>query len=164
MHSISSLFQGRLGRAHFAWACLVLVVIAIVINILTYALDLLGDSLGMLASIVSVIVFIAIAIVSLGISVRRYHDLDWSGWFVLLGFIPIVNLVMLIVLLFKQGTPAANRFGEPFAKDMPLKEAILNKHAAPHVVATGPTTPITPATPAASVEPAQDAGPKTDLV
>ncbi|MFQ6028072.1 MAG: DUF805 domain-containing protein [Dehalococcoidia bacterium] len=43
--------------------------------------------------------------------IRRFHDLDRSGWFTLLALVPIVSLVVLLVLLFFPGTRGANRWG-----------------------------------------------------
>lgn len=166
MSSISNLFQGRIGRGHFAWAMLAFVGVAIAVNILTYAFALLGDSLGMLASIVSFLVFLAMAVVSLGVTVRRYHDMDWSTWFILLSLIPFVNIVMLIILLIKQGTPGSNRFGAPFAKEVPLKEAILNKGRVASTAVAQTTGQASPVTGPASGEPAmpiEDTGAKGEL-
>jgi uncharacterized membrane protein YhaH (DUF805 family) len=36
---------------------------------------------------------------SLSITVRRLHDIGKSGWWVLMGFIPLLNLVLLILLV-----------------------------------------------------------------
>jgi uncharacterized membrane protein YhaH (DUF805 family) len=44
-------------------------------------------------------------------SVRRMHDTDRSGWWYLVGFIPLLGLIWLIVLLTQDGTPGINRFG-----------------------------------------------------
>jgi formylglycine-generating enzyme required for sulfatase activity len=50
--------------------------------------------------------------VSLAVQVKRWHDLDKSGWMVLILFIPIVGAVCsLVVLGFRRGTVGANRFG-----------------------------------------------------
>ena len=46
----------------------------------------------------------------LAVSVRRLHDSGRSGWFVLLLFVPLVNLFCL-ALLCVPGTPGANRYG-----------------------------------------------------
>lgn len=45
------------------------------------------------------------------LSTKRLHDLNKSGWLVLLGFIPIVNLGLLVYLLFFPGTKGPNKFG-----------------------------------------------------
>ena len=43
-------------------------------------------------------------------AVRRLHDTDKSGWFVLMSFIPILGLVV-IYLLIVDGSKGKNRFG-----------------------------------------------------
>ena len=46
----------------------------------------------------------------LAVSVRRLHDSDRTGWFVLLLFVPLINLFCL-ALLCLPGTPGSNRYG-----------------------------------------------------
>ena len=43
---------------------------------------------------------------------RRLHDRDKSGWFMLISFIPILGAIFLIVMLAEKGTPGKNKFGE----------------------------------------------------
>jgi len=54
---------------------------------------------------------LAILLPSLGVSVRRLHDTDRAGWWVLLHFIPIVGTIILIFWFCGRGTPGRNRFG-----------------------------------------------------
>ena len=42
--------------------------------------------------------------------IRRLHDLNRSGWYLALAFIPLMNMVMLAYLLFAQGKVAGNRW------------------------------------------------------
>jgi uncharacterized membrane protein YhaH (DUF805 family) len=50
---------------------------------------------------------------SLAISVKRWHDRDKSGWWVLIAFIPLVGFIWaLVVNGFLRGTVGPNRFGE----------------------------------------------------
>jgi uncharacterized membrane protein YhaH (DUF805 family) len=53
---------------------------------------------------------------SLAVGVRRLHDIGKSGWFTLLGFVPIANIVLL-VWLAQDGQPGTNEYG-PNTKDM----------------------------------------------
>lgn len=46
------------------------------------------------------------------LAVRRLHDLNSSGWFVLISFIPFGQLLILW-LMFKKGTDGVNDYGEP---------------------------------------------------
>jgi uncharacterized membrane protein YhaH (DUF805 family) len=50
---------------------------------------------------------------SIAVSVKRAHDRDRSGWFVLLGLVPLVNLWVVVELGFLAGTPGANTYGFP---------------------------------------------------
>lgn len=47
----------------------------------------------------------------LSIIVRRFHDINQSGFLILLFLIPMVNIVISLILLFKKGDPSENKFG-----------------------------------------------------
>lgn len=57
-------------------------------------------------------VVFALALIRLILSIGRLHDLNFSGWYSLLTFVPIVNIVLELILWFKDGTPGTNRFGK----------------------------------------------------
>ena len=62
---------------------------------------------GVLSGLFSIASFIP----SLAVSVRRLHDQDRSGWFLLLAFIPLFGWIALLVLMCLEGTSGPNRFG-----------------------------------------------------
>ena len=80
--------------------------------------DSSGVSAGSsVAVVVAVVLYVLAGLVSLalflpllGASVRRLHDTDRSGWWYLLTFVPVANIV-LIVFWALDGTPGPNRFG-----------------------------------------------------
>ncbi len=47
------------------------------------------------------------------LAVRRLHDLNKSGWLLLLILLPAVNIFFILYLLLASGTPGPNRFGAP---------------------------------------------------
>ena len=49
---------------------------------------------------------------SLAQGVKRLHDLDKSGWLILLMFVPIVNALFGLYMLFADGTVGPNQYGE----------------------------------------------------
>ncbi len=55
---------------------------------------------------------LALFIPALAVQVRRFHDQDKSGWFVLLGFIPYVGGIIVLVFMCLDGTRGKNRFGD----------------------------------------------------
>jgi uncharacterized membrane protein YhaH (DUF805 family) len=59
---------------------------------------------------------LAIIVPSIGVGVRRLHDLDKSGWWLLISLIPIIGFLILLFWFVQQGTSAENRFGpDPLA-------------------------------------------------
>lgn len=48
---------------------------------------------------------------ALAVAVRRLHDLDRSGWWMLLLFIPLVGAIIMIVWFCTKGTEGSNSFG-----------------------------------------------------
>ena len=47
----------------------------------------------------------------LAVTVRRLHDTDRSGWWLLLAFIPIIGGIILLVFMIQDSQPETNRFG-----------------------------------------------------
>ena len=47
----------------------------------------------------------------LAVAVRRMHDIDKSGWNLLLGFIPLIGPILILFFAVKDGTRGENRFG-----------------------------------------------------
>lgn len=62
---------------------------------------------GILLALYSLATFIP----NLAVAVRRLHDQDKSGWWILIGFVPFIGGIWLLVLYFMDGTPGPNRFG-----------------------------------------------------
>ncbi|PSJ40376.1 DUF805 domain-containing protein [Allosphingosinicella deserti] len=58
-----------------------------------------------------VLAFIPWFIASLAIGVRRLHDHDKSGWWLLIGLIPYVGGVIQLVLMLLPGDQGDNRYG-----------------------------------------------------
>ncbi|WP_291354154.1 DUF805 domain-containing protein [Acinetobacter sp. UBA3106] len=57
------------------------------------------------------------------ITVRRLHDLNRSGWLILLFLLPLMNIFMGLYLLLGSGTPGINNYGLP--RETPVWEKIL---------------------------------------
>jgi uncharacterized membrane protein YhaH (DUF805 family) len=57
------------------------------------------------------IFFLATFLPNLSVSVRRLHDLDRSGWWILLDLIPLVGWIILFIWYCTKGKDGPNRFG-----------------------------------------------------
>jgi uncharacterized membrane protein YhaH (DUF805 family) len=94
-------FKGRATRPEY-WYFFLFCTIG------SLALDIAGfDRLSLLFSLV-------ILLPSLAAAVRRLHDTDRTGWWLLLVLIPILGGIVLIVFLARRGTEGPNRFGPEF--------------------------------------------------
>jgi uncharacterized membrane protein YhaH (DUF805 family) len=96
-------FSGRAIRSEYWWFVLAYIVAYLVVAIVDYVLGV---------QLLTAILSLALLIPSIAVGVRRLHDLDKSGWWLLLGLIPLVGLI-LIYWFAQPGTPGPNRFGPP---------------------------------------------------
>ena len=99
-------FSGRAVRSEFWYFILFL----LTGHLITWQLDSMlfpTSAYSPLSSIFSLVTFLP----NLAVSVRRLHDIDKSGWWVLLSFIPVIGTIILIIWFCKAGTPGPNRFG-----------------------------------------------------
>ena len=107
------LFNGRASRKEF-WAVMLFSVLISFALQLLYTLGFaISDNLGLLLALPFVIFALGMVIPQLAVSVRRLHDTDKSGWWLVLGFIPIFGTIALIVLFSLASSEGDNRFGEP---------------------------------------------------
>jgi uncharacterized membrane protein YhaH (DUF805 family) len=101
-----TLFTGRARRSEYWYFVLVSVGIAVVLGVVDSVLrSLIGiGPLGMIYGL-------AVLVPSIAVAIRRLHDTDRSGWWVLLGLVPLVGLV-LIYFLAQDSMASTNRYGQ----------------------------------------------------
>jgi uncharacterized membrane protein YhaH (DUF805 family) len=54
---------------------------------------------------------LGVLVPSIAVGVRRLHDTDRSGWWLLIGLVPLIGTIVLLVFLISGGTRGPNRFG-----------------------------------------------------
>lgn len=101
-------FQGRARRKAF-WMFVLFNIIAILaLGFIESMVGLRGDSgYGILSGLYS----LAVLLPSLALAVRRLHDTGRSGWWILIGLVPLVGGIILIVLYALDSQPGANQYG-----------------------------------------------------
>ena len=95
-------FSGRAARSEY-WFWVLFTIIA---EIVTGIVDVL---LGI--TLVTTLFVLVTLLPGVAVAVRRLHDLDRTGWWLLLVFIPLVGAIVLIVWFCTIGTRGYNRFG-----------------------------------------------------
>jgi uncharacterized membrane protein YhaH (DUF805 family) len=96
-------FNGRARRTEFWMFVLFNIIFSIAANVLDYLFGTYGVFSGIYA--------LAMFIPGLAVSVRRLHDVNKSGWMLLVGLIPVIGLIWLLILWVTEGTPGENQYG-----------------------------------------------------
>ena len=97
-----AVFEGRARRKEY-WLHVLLYVICYMI---AFFIDMATGTTIIFTSLVT----LGLLVPTISVSIRRLHDTDRSGWWFLLGIVPIGGLVLLIFFCL-DGTPSENRFG-----------------------------------------------------
>jgi uncharacterized membrane protein YhaH (DUF805 family) len=99
-------FSGRSNRGEFWFWQLDNILVSLALGVLD-AIIFGTSSAGILGGLWAV----ATIIPSFALSARRLHDIDKSGWWILLSLIPIIGWIILLVWYCRQPDTHPNRFG-----------------------------------------------------
>ena len=99
-------FAGRARRSEFWYFYLFTIVVGLVALTIDRVI-LNSGNIGVVGSLVSLLLLLP----ELAVGARRLHDTGRSGWWMLIGLIPLVGLIVLIVFFCQDSQPGPNRFG-----------------------------------------------------
>lgn len=104
--------KGRLNRKSYIYRSLFLsLVLCVVQGVLTFATNTI-DALELLFAVVAFGFSLFSFVSNIMMDVRRLHDLDLSGWWMLLMLVPLVNIFFALYMLFFKGTDGPNQYGD----------------------------------------------------
>ncbi|MGE0109349.1 MAG: DUF805 domain-containing protein [Bdellovibrionales bacterium] len=110
-------FEGRASRREFWTLSLITAAITFAINILSSVLH--APALLLLSLLVILGTFIPL----LAVSIRRLHDTDRSGWWLLTNMIPFIGGIILLIFYLLPGTEGPNRFGpDPYGNPATIEQ------------------------------------------
>ncbi|MFI9616117.1 DUF805 domain-containing protein [Streptomyces sp. NPDC052023] len=99
-----AVFSGRARRKEYWMYVLVYVILAVVLAIVDFAV--IGSQ------ILGAILALGLLLPSLGVTVRRLHDTGRTGWWILIGLVPLVGSIVLLVFMCLEGETGGNKYGE----------------------------------------------------
>ena len=108
---IQKLFVGRVDNLNYLYA-------AVASIALTF-------TIGMIP-LIGFLLMIPLAVLGFGLTARRFHDINMTGWASLILFVPIINLIAVIYLCWKHGDVAVNPFGAVPDLKRDFFKAVLN--------------------------------------
>ena len=97
-------FDGRASRSMFWWWVLFAILVSIAANII--------DAI-IWAPIFSLLAAIGLFLPGLSVAIRRLHDTNRTGWWYLIGLVPLIGFIVLLIFFLEQGTPGPNEYGPP---------------------------------------------------
>ena len=119
-------FDGRIRRIEYFLSGIVGGIVFSIAWALGIGTFILGAGMGSAGgSVFGLLIGLAALVASMWFSlaqgVKRLHDLDKSGWLILLMFVPIVNALFGLYMLFADGTVGPNQYGEYPKNRMPYQ-------------------------------------------
>jgi uncharacterized membrane protein YhaH (DUF805 family) len=103
-------FSGRARRKEYWSFFLLCLAGAIVLSVIEGILGL-GGMVGGLYGPLTTLFMLALLVPSIAVGVRRLHDTDRSGWWMLIAFVPLVGGIILLVFYVLEGTRGPNQYG-----------------------------------------------------
>jgi uncharacterized membrane protein YhaH (DUF805 family) len=98
-----AVFSGRARRKEY-W---LFVLFNLIITFVLGFVEGLAGGPGVVGMLYSLAVFIP----GIAVSVRRLHDTGRSGWWLLIGLIPLIGAIVLLVFVIQDGKPGQNQYG-----------------------------------------------------
>jgi len=96
-------FNTRSSRSEYWYWFLFVILVSIVAGVI--------DGLLFGATVLGGLVSLALIIPGIAVGVRRLHDIDRSGWWYLIVFVPLIGVLVLLYWFVQPGTSGDNEYG-----------------------------------------------------
>ena len=97
-----AVFDGRAHRTEYWMFVLLNVIITIILGLI--------DRLFGLWNVLSGVYGLAVLIPGIAVGIRRLHDTDRSGWWLLISLVPVIGTIVLIVFMVQDSQPDTNQY------------------------------------------------------
>ena len=119
-----AMFGGRARRKEYWYFFLFNFIISMILTVIDIAIGTFDEktTVGLLGGIYA----LAVLIPAIAVSVRRLHDTDRRGWWVLIALVPIIGVIVFIVFTVLDSDPGENQYGPnpKGAKALPPNEGL----------------------------------------
>lgn len=107
-------FEGRARRKEYWMFTLVNFLIIMGLQTLLFMVAGMNpeSALGFFLSGTVGLYALGVFIPGIAVTVRRLHDTNRSGWWIFIGFLPIIGAIILLVFLVQDSQPGTNQYGE----------------------------------------------------
>jgi len=104
-----AVFNGRARRKEYWFFVLFYILFSLLVGFIDGMIGTFDPATGI--GTLGIIYALALLVPSIAVTVRRLHDTDRSGWWILISLVPLLGAIVLIVFMVLDSTPGQNRFG-----------------------------------------------------
>jgi len=104
-----AVFSGRARRKEYWFFALFNLIITIIIAVIDNVIGTFDAQTGI--GILGIIYALAVFLPAIAVTVRRFHDIGRSGWWLLIIFIPLIGAIVLLVFAVLDSKPDENQYG-----------------------------------------------------
>ena len=107
-------FSGRARRSEYWWWYLFVTIVFLVASVIDRAIGFTYSDLTIGGGWLATIAWIVFLVPNLAVAVRRLHDTGRSGWWLLIGLVPLIGWIVLLYF-FVLDSENDNQYG-PYPK------------------------------------------------
>lgn len=100
-------FEGRANRPQYWYFVLTQFLAFFILELLCVI-----PFVNIIAGLALLVLWLGLIVPGIAVAVRRLHDTNRSGWWLLLCFVPFVGAIVLLVWMCSEGTKGANKYGD----------------------------------------------------
>jgi uncharacterized membrane protein YhaH (DUF805 family) len=104
-----AVFNGRARRKEYWYFGLFHIIISIALAVIDGITGSFSAEIGM--GLLGGLYTLVVLIPSIAVSVRRLHDTNHNGWWLLIALIPLIGPIVLLVFMVQDGKPGENQYG-----------------------------------------------------
>lgn len=104
-----AVFRGRARRKAYWFFVLFSVIVTIVLTFIDSMVGVYDTETGV--GLLSGIYSLAVLVPSISVGVRRLHDTNRTGWWLLISLVPVIGIIVLLVFLVLDSSPGDNDYG-----------------------------------------------------
>lgn len=109
-------FSGRARRKEYwmygLFYVLFMLILVIASAVICAMMEMNSLEINRVVIFIVICAYLALLIPTLAVLVRRLHDINKSGWWCLISFVPYVGIIILFIFALLDSTPGRNQYGE----------------------------------------------------
>jgi uncharacterized membrane protein YhaH (DUF805 family) len=102
-------FAGRSRRSEYWYFFLGNLILGIVLAVVDFLLA--GSILGSVTRLIDLLYSLAVLVPGIAVTIRRLHDTGRPGIWILIGFVPVVGVIVLFLFTTADSQPGSNQYG-----------------------------------------------------